>query len=65
MKTLYDAWEPRQHPQDHPDSPGRDKVQDRERIESLYLTRQCTKEEFYAWLEQGGHINTSVRRRKL
>lgn len=33
----------------------RDKKADRDRLERMYLTRQCTKQEFLAWLKNGGH----------
>lgn len=33
----------------------RDKKADRDRLERMYLTRQCTRNEFYAWLKAGGH----------
>lgn len=36
-------------------APERDKRKDRERIESLYLTRQVTKEEFSHFLKEGDH----------
>lgn len=35
--------------------PPNDKATNRERIESLYLLRKITKEEFLSWLNLGDH----------